>query len=452
MPPRRPHHKTRRGCTSCKKRRIKCDEHTPECHNCTKKNLTCSLLTLVPSSRLSSSSSPTPVPPSEAVARRVFVFRQCSPSPTPTISTLSSLTASFERCFSDSPAFFQSTGKELIHHFLTRTSSTLATHNPTQEVWQVAIPQIAVANPYLIHGIIAATSLHLSELHEEVESKKAFANIAARQMDLSLSKYRNQLFNITAENCNALFACSILTIIFQFRAFRDESAALLSLANLKDVDMLWVAAQLRTVSLGLLMNMRGGARAILSPSWSWISKGPLADIAERNWWPTDRTLRSPRHFEEDHRLHDLEELWMIPGQPYKNEHGVLGTALQDLRDTYALVAQLTDDPTAVGVITYPYKRGADDAGLGTLKDRGAIFKWPVGLSLEFMALVEQNNPHAFVIIAHWAVLLHRISDLWFLEGVASNFVATAASLLGKDSRSCIEWPIREIGLELPDGI
>ncbi|KAF2813298.1 uncharacterized protein BDZ99DRAFT_517572 [Mytilinidion resinicola] len=451
MPSRRPHHKTRRGCTSCKKRRIKCDEHTPECHNCTKKNLTCSLLTLVPSSRLSSSSSPTPVPPSEAVARRVFVFHQTPENPTPTISALSSLTASFERCFSDSPTFFQSKGKELIHHFLTKTSTTLATHSPTQRVWQVAIPQIATAHPYLIHGIIAATSLHLSELHEEAEAKEAFANIAVRQMDLSLSNYRNQLSNITAENCNALFAFSILTIIYQFRTFRDESAALLSLATQQDVDMPWVTAQLKNVSLGLLMNMRGGARAILNPSWSWISKGPLADIAERNWWPTDRSLKSPRHFEEDHRLHQLEELWMIPGQPYENEHDVLKTALQDLRDTYALVAQLTDDST-VGAVSCTYKLGADDTVLGTLKDRGAIFKWPVGLSQEFMKLGEQQHPHAFVIIAHWAVLLHRISDLWFLEGVASTFVATAASLLGKDNRSCIEWPIRELGLQLPDGL
>ncbi|KAF2802871.1 uncharacterized protein BDZ99DRAFT_176557 [Mytilinidion resinicola] len=443
MPSRRPHHKTRRGCTSCKKRRIKCDEHTPECHNCTKKNLTCSLLTLVPSSRLLSSSSPTPVTPSEAVARRIFVFHRTPESPTPTISTLSSLTASFEHCFSDSPAFFQSKGKELIHHFLTKTSTTLATHSPTQQVWQVAIPQIATAHPYLIHGIIAATSLHLSELHKEVEAKEAFANIAARQMDLSLSNYRNQLSNITAENCNALFTFSILTTIYQYRIFRNESAALLSLATQKDADMPLVAAQLKNVSLGLLMNMRGGAKAVLNPSWSWISKGPLADLAERKWWPTDRTLRSPRHFEEDHRLHQLKELWMIPGQPYKNEHDVLQTALQDLRDTYALVAQLTDDSTV---------RAVSCTALGTLRDRGAIFKWPIGLSQEFMKLAEQQHPHAFVIIAHWAILLHRNSDLWFLEGVASTFIATTASLLGKGNRSYIEWPIRELGLQLPDGL
>ncbi|KAK3321510.1 putative C6 transcription factor [Cercophora scortea] len=38
---RRPHLKSRYGCTKCKERRIKCDEVTPRCSRCNKKNLNC---------------------------------------------------------------------------------------------------------------------------------------------------------------------------------------------------------------------------------------------------------------------------------------------------------------------------------------------------------------------------------------------------------------------------
>ncbi|KAH6838549.1 hypothetical protein B0I37DRAFT_387151 [Chaetomium sp. MPI-CAGE-AT-0009] len=38
---RRPHKKSRYGCTKCKARRIKCDEGTPRCSRCEKMNLTC---------------------------------------------------------------------------------------------------------------------------------------------------------------------------------------------------------------------------------------------------------------------------------------------------------------------------------------------------------------------------------------------------------------------------
>ncbi|KAK4041120.1 hypothetical protein C8A01DRAFT_45661 [Parachaetomium inaequale] len=38
---RRPHRKSRYGCTKCKARRIKCDEGTPRCSRCEKMNLSC---------------------------------------------------------------------------------------------------------------------------------------------------------------------------------------------------------------------------------------------------------------------------------------------------------------------------------------------------------------------------------------------------------------------------
>ena len=39
--PRRKHHKSRRGCTTCKKRHIRCDETFPRCDNCTKYQSDC---------------------------------------------------------------------------------------------------------------------------------------------------------------------------------------------------------------------------------------------------------------------------------------------------------------------------------------------------------------------------------------------------------------------------
>lgn len=39
--PRRKHQKSRRGCTTCKKRHIRCDEAWPRCQNCTKHQSTC---------------------------------------------------------------------------------------------------------------------------------------------------------------------------------------------------------------------------------------------------------------------------------------------------------------------------------------------------------------------------------------------------------------------------
>lgn len=40
-PPRRSHTKSRKGCETCKKRHIRCDETFPQCRNCTKHKQRC---------------------------------------------------------------------------------------------------------------------------------------------------------------------------------------------------------------------------------------------------------------------------------------------------------------------------------------------------------------------------------------------------------------------------
>ena len=38
---RKPHTKSRKGCDTCKRRHVRCDENLPRCHNCNKGNRLC---------------------------------------------------------------------------------------------------------------------------------------------------------------------------------------------------------------------------------------------------------------------------------------------------------------------------------------------------------------------------------------------------------------------------
>lgn len=402
-----------------------------------KKSVSCSLLNLVPSSRLSNGPSSPPVPQSQAIAKLVQVFPRRDPTPTVSPaslspSVLSSLTKAFESCFTKNPAFYQARGQELIHHFITTTSWTLATHTPTHELWQVTVPGIAATHSYLIHGIVAATSLHLAQLHDDAETKQAYGTIALDQMNVALVQYRKDLSNITPENCEPLYIFSILTHVFVFRTVWNDAAALGEVARKNsNVDVPWMTTQWTELSLKLLNGVRGGAKAILNPSWFWLLKGPLASLCSREWWPKDRILKTPQSLEDDKRLHDLERMWLIPGKPWDSVFDQLRTAQGALRESFALVHQLTDEDTV---------------------DRGAVFVWPVGLTQEFVGLLQDQKPEAMVLFAHWAILFHRLRDLWFCDGLARPIVMAAAAVLGKKRLNWIEWPIREVGLEIPDWI
>ncbi|CAN3358257.1 hypothetical protein DICA3_F36818 [Diutina catenulata] len=43
---RRQHKNSKLGCSTCKKRRVKCDENFPECNNCIKRGVRCGYLDL----------------------------------------------------------------------------------------------------------------------------------------------------------------------------------------------------------------------------------------------------------------------------------------------------------------------------------------------------------------------------------------------------------------------
>lgn len=398
------------------------------------------------------------MPQSQAVSKLIHVFPRRAPTPPTSPASLSptvlaSLTKAFESCFTKDRAFYQARGQELIHHFMTTTSWTLATHTPTHELWQVTVPGIAATHSYLIRGIVAATSLHLAQLHDDAETKQAYGTMALDQMNVALVQYRKDLSHITQENCEPLYIFSILTHVFVFRTVWNDAAALEEVVRKNgNVDVPWMTTQWTELSLKLLNGVRGGAKAILNPSWFWLLKGPLASLCSRDWWPKDRILKTPQSLEDDKRLHDLERMWLIPGKLWDSSFDQLKTAQGALRESFALVHQLTDEDPVLADGTAAWPENSPKAFTGTLMDRGAVFVWPVSLTQEFVGLLQDQKPEAMVLFAHWAILFHRLRDLWFCDGLARPIVMAAAAVLGKERLNWIEWPIKEVGLEIPDWI
>ncbi|KAK0471160.1 hypothetical protein IW261DRAFT_1513428 [Armillaria novae-zelandiae] len=137
MPPIRPHHKSRKGCKTCKQRKVKCDEEHPICKNCTKRGIECiwnNVNTLrhdsvLGTSTLAVSSSPGNLP-----------------------STVSTRTSSS----------FDVLTLELIHHYATITSFSLSVDPSLASVWKTVVPKHAFApeNRFLLYAILAISALH----------------------------------------------------------------------------------------------------------------------------------------------------------------------------------------------------------------------------------------------------------------------------------------------------
>ena len=335
----------------------------------------------------------------------------------------------------------------ILYHYEYTTNLGLADSDPAKAAWQSVVPSLAASHKFLLHNILAVASLHLARLHCRGPEKTAMTDLAASQMNKSISRFRPALQNINADNAAALFASSTLTAVYFFRTATQEvediRASVLAgtLTPSSDVVDRMLGACLRTI-----WGLRG-PWTVLVPGWDHVASGKLSVVANRQWWPEDRVPKSERALEEDRRLAAIGKLWEGPDE--RPHSDCLSSALFYLRETYALVSQLVVPENEFPFLTSVDYAYADEGGeVVQMKDRGAIFVWATRISREFMGLLEGRDRDALVILAHYAVLAGRVRNVWWLEGVGANLIIAVAMALGRENWHLIEWPVRAVGVDL----
>jgi hypothetical protein len=300
-----------------------------------------------------------------------------------------------------------------------------------------------------VHCVLSVAALHLNRLHDTREDKKAMMALSAAQMNKALAGFRVALENVTEENATALFAGATLIAVYFFRTsaldveeIREQIPYGTRVPSPEMVDKL-MSSVLKT------FHAIRGALTVLIPGWQWVTRGEMSPVCSRRWWPRKYTPASPQAVEEDAILCGIESLWISSGRDYEPHFEALSDGLQHLRDTFALVSQLTVASSKYPPVTaIPYSY--DDTTVGSLKDRGAIFVWVARVSREFMQLVEERNKEALVIVAHYAVLSGRVRNVWWLEGLGANMITAVAMALGEENWHLIQWPAQIVGVDLED--
>ncbi|KAL4966388.1 Zn(II)2Cys6 transcription factor [Aspergillus stella-maris] len=137
---KRPHTKSRRGCYSCKSRRIKCQETRPACANCVHKDLDCVYPVKVRAEE------PTPDRTQEQMQRQ-------SPSKS---SKGSCATLAFSSEISVTP--FTGDDLRFWHHFLVDARPHLPFGD--EQNWLSTVPAFAHDCPHLLHAMLSLGASH----------------------------------------------------------------------------------------------------------------------------------------------------------------------------------------------------------------------------------------------------------------------------------------------------
>ena len=185
--PKKGHTKSRRGCQSCKRRKVKCQETIPECANCKRLGLTCEYL----GTRYSASSS------------------NSTPSPSVALQT--------------TPGTFTMADLRFFHHFLVTAYPPLPMGGA--EVWK-GVAALSHDYEYLVHAMLGLAASHL-DLYTGNCAKQALAH-RVKAMEL-LNRSLSNPCTSPAEG-DARFG-AIMALTFQASCMRDGMGEFLTMTR-----------------------------------------------------------------------------------------------------------------------------------------------------------------------------------------------------------------------------
>ncbi|EPE25824.1 Zn2/Cys6 DNA-binding protein [Glarea lozoyensis ATCC 20868] len=407
---RKPHRKTRTGCASCKKRRIKCDEAKPTCLNCKKHNIACPFS--ISSSSLTSDSDSTQNPPSNA--RRFVPSRyqdQVLPSSVCQKRDLSPATHLTPTGVQNSPVIptFTAEEFELWHHFLMITCPTIGDDPGSLRFWQMNVPNIGFSNQFVLHLTLALAAFHLGRTNPERRAK--YIALAEKHETIALQGVTTVLPGLDSMNCEALYAAATL-ICFCYLAKGPQSGEFIAFSETGNIQ--WLI-------------LLGGVRSIMDSKRAELYAAVLGPIQEASasYKPAKRKRDSVPDYVQP--LEELRRHIESRAATYSFDAGICLKVLDNLVKSFHAVYERI------------IRTGEDDR-----RHSPQVFGWLYRLPPEFTQLLIEKCSAGLIILAHFVVLLKEIDYYWFIEGWAEHMMSGIKNILGKEHETLIEWPIRQI--------
>ena len=386
MPSRRFHHKSRHGCTNCKQRKIRCAEERPTCANCNRLGGRCSFLDSDPTGGPLVNSSPessTGTPQASGAS----------------VHTPEGKTENLEQY-----------DEELIRRWSEATCFTMNDRLEAISMWQVTVPALASNYPFLRHGLLALSSMHL-RYTSPLPLQSRYLDLASEHQGYALAGYIPALRTITPENCHPLFGFSalLLSIQYSFIAAMDD-----------EVEHEEVLNEVTSVFDYVI-----GATVIAHQARDWLPQGSLRRLMSRRSQPSnilDQLLQGPQD-----ALRNLTA--------YVNQ--LAGAPKVDLNNEIS--NRVAIYMHSIDMLTNAFPK--QDAVHRVFDD---MIGWPHFVGGGLLRLLKDRDPVTLVILAHYGVALSAFNDCWWLEGVGARLIRAVASVLDLSFFTLIDWPVSMI--------
>ncbi|KAL1614201.1 hypothetical protein SLS54_009919 [Diplodia seriata] len=257
----------------------------------------------------------------------------------------------------------------------------------------------ALRCPHLLHSMLALAALHLRHRNDAA----AFQSRAL------------ELFNATPQPLDVSPASAVPTLLFSSLVgiyMLAEASVSCQDGNIDDAALL--------DSFIEYVDVHRGVRAVIGASWSCLSQSGLNNFVT----PMQEDIQ---HFETH-------------GQGAEGDCAQLQQLLCHLKEAGPSTEALGSYEDAVRHLQWAFDFARRQPRDQTLPSPAAVFAWPIMLSVDFVALLQQRRPEALIILAHYAALLNLHQELWIIGGLGRRVVGAITTLLGRYWRPWLEWP------------
>ncbi|PVI04052.1 hypothetical protein DM02DRAFT_586885 [Periconia macrospinosa] len=393
---RRAHQKSRAGCIECKRRRIKCGEEKPRCHQCKKYDKSCEYAgsTLGPSTP-STRSSVQLHPDTEPLSQRT------STTPVPSISSVPSSSAHIPS------SLFDAQDLSLFHHWCLTTSISIVNTRNLDHLWQTTLPKIGFRHIYVMHSLLSLSALHIAYL-DPFEKHSNILN-AAQHHSKALDGFRQDIDYISPENCDGLFVNAILIFLYTFITFgKLYDPAIDSKVGPRILGADWIP-------------LMRGVGIVLQVGYEHITAGPLNSLLSIGNWM--ELCPDPESDPDDKHIVRIREVWN-----QGDNAAVYDETLELLRKCRAWIIQ------------FEKMHVEDTSEWGHSRSWTGPFLWLFLAPQRYLELLAQRQPSALLIFAHFGATLHAIRQYWWIDGCSKSIVDVVSESLGPYWDHWMEWP------------
>jgi hypothetical protein len=262
---------------------------------------------------------------------------------------------------------------------------------------------VALHNHHVLHLMLALTALHLGNCRpSRKEEYTATANV---HYEKALSDVTSELSSINTDNCDALLL-SVQLICFVTWARGPQPGEFLAFGEHGKSE--WLA-------------MFKGVRTMLNSfERSHFTKTYAPDIRSRN--RPLATVDEPLDHEK--QLSDLREhVFFVTLDPLEREDNV--RSIDILQECYT---------NRYGGVDSEYH---------------VVFAWLYRMSDAFTERLQQRDPIALIIYAHFAVLMQEMEKFWYMRGWVPHIMSGIFHAIPTEHIPWIRWPMARVGWIAP---